>query len=161
LHSFIAKAVYDLFIRLLPPGYVVRREDPLTLADSEPEPDVAVVKGSPSDFVDAHPVTAELVVEVAVSSPGLDRENISLYAEAGVKEYWIILGRERIVEVYSLPERGRYSGNISLTSKKRFTAPACLGCALRLRNCSPVNLCHRPILLALKRMRRWNVCSGG
>ena len=48
------------------------------------------------------------MVEVAISSVALDRENASLYAEAGVKEYWIVLGADRAVEVYRLPENGRY-----------------------------------------------------
>ena len=108
LHSFIAKAVYDLLFRLIPSGYVVRRKDPITLSDSEPEPHVAVVKGSHAGLVNSHPGTAELVVEVAVSSPDLDREHTSLYAEAGVKEYGIILDRERIVEVYRRPQSGQY-----------------------------------------------------
>jgi Uma2 family endonuclease len=60
------------------------------------------------DFGAAHPATAELVVEVAVSSPALDRENAVLYAEAGVLEYWIVLARERQVEVYRRPEGGIY-----------------------------------------------------
>src|SRR5687768_15088951 len=100
LHAAIAKRLYDLIARILPQGFVVRREDPITLADSEPEPDIAVVCGNEADFFQAHPITAELVIEVAVSSPLLDRENASLYAEAGVKEYWIVLGAQRKVEVY-------------------------------------------------------------
>ena len=43
-----------------------------------------------------------------MSSPTLDRENASLSAEAGVKEYWIVLGTERKVEAYRHPENGRY-----------------------------------------------------
>ena len=87
---------------------MVRREDPLTLADSEPEPDVAVVRGSEAEFFHAHPSTAELVIEVAVSSAALDRENARLYAEAGVKEYWIVLGVPRQLEVYREPKGGVY-----------------------------------------------------
>jgi len=86
----------------------VRQEAPLTFADSEPDPDIAVVRGRESDFIATHPSAAELVIEVAVSSAALDRENASLYAEAGVKEYWIILAAERRVEVYRLPRDGRY-----------------------------------------------------
>jgi Uma2 family endonuclease len=108
LHSAIAKRLYDLLASMLPPGFVVRREDPITLADSEPEPDIAVVRGDEQSFYAAHPATAELVVEVAVSSPALDRENASLYAEAGVKEYWIVLALEQRIEVYLRPENGRY-----------------------------------------------------
>lgn len=108
LHSALAKRLYDLIAKLLPEGLVIRREDPLTLADSEPEPDVAIARGKESDFFDHHPATAELVIEVAVSSPVLDRENKSLYAEARVKEYWIVLGRERLVEAYRRPEGSGY-----------------------------------------------------
>lgn len=108
LHCFIAKLLYDRIARMLPQDYLVRYEAPLTLADSEPEPDIAIVKGVAADFFAAHPTTAELVVEIAVSNPMLDRENTSLYAEAGVKEYWIVLGDERRVEVYRRPEIGRY-----------------------------------------------------
>jgi hypothetical protein len=69
---------------------------------------LSVTRGGESDFTAAHPSTAELVIEVGVSSPALDRENASLYAEAGVKEYWIVLGAERCVEVYRRAGQGRY-----------------------------------------------------
>jgi Uma2 family endonuclease len=108
LHAAIAKRLYDRIARLLPAGWIVRREDPLSLADSEPEPDIAIVRGEEAEFFKSHPTTAELVIEVAVSSPALDRENASLYAEAGISEYWIVLGNERRVEVYRHPAKGRY-----------------------------------------------------
>lgn len=108
LHRTITSLLYKLLLAQLPDGYSVWKEEPLTFLDSEPEPDIAVTRGSEKDFRTAHPSTAELVVEVAVSSPQLDRENASLYAEAGVKEYWIVLGFEQQVEVYRQPEKGRY-----------------------------------------------------
>ena len=108
LHRTICSRLYKLLLAQLPDGCSVWKEEPLTLADSEPEPDLSVTRGRESDFSKAHPSTAELVVEVAVSSPALDRENASLYAEARVAEYWIILGLERQVEVFRLPENGRY-----------------------------------------------------
>jgi Uma2 family endonuclease len=108
LHRTIASLLYRLLLARLPADFTVWKEEPLTFLDSEPEPDISVVRGRESDFADAHPTSAELVVEVAVSSPALDRENASLYAEAGVKEYWIVLGRERQVEVYRRPVNGRY-----------------------------------------------------
>lgn len=108
LHRTIASLLYKLFSAQLPRGFSVWKEEPLTLADSEPEPDIAVTRGAESDFATSHPTTAELVVEVAVSSATLDRQNAALYAEAGVKEYWIVLGPERRVEVYRQPLNGRY-----------------------------------------------------
>ena len=108
LHRTLASRLYHWLFTQLPEGYSVWKEEPLTLADSEPEPDISVTLGTESAFAAAHPTTAELVIEMAVSSPTLDRENASLYAEAEVKEYWIVLGGERRVEVYRRPENGRY-----------------------------------------------------
>lgn len=108
LHRTVSALLYKLLSAQLAQGYTVWKEEPLTLADSEPEPDISVTRGGESDFATAHPATAELVVEVAVSSAELDRELASLYAEAGVKEYWIVLGPERRVEVHRQPENGRY-----------------------------------------------------
>jgi len=108
LHSSLAKRLYDRIAQALPKGFVIRREDPITLPDSEPEPDITVVRGVESDFFQKHPTTADLVIEVAVSHPALDRENASLYAEASVLEYWIVLAREQKVEVYRQPENGQY-----------------------------------------------------
>jgi Uma2 family endonuclease len=109
LHCAISKRLYDRIAALLCAGFIVRREDPITLADSEPEPDISVVRGAEADFRGAPPTTAELVVEVAVTSAVIDRANASLYAEGGVKEYWIILGSLGQVEVYRRPEAGRYA----------------------------------------------------
>jgi Uma2 family endonuclease len=108
LHSTIVSLLYRIFLSRLPGGFTVRQEQPLTFADSEPEPDISLIRGGERDFSQAHPNTAELVIEVAVWSPALDRENASLYAEAGVKEYWIVLGHEQQVEVFRRPEDGRY-----------------------------------------------------
>ena len=123
LHRILASRLYHLLFAQLPEGYSVWKEEPLTLPDSEPEPDISVTHGTESDFATAHPTTAELVIEVAVSSPTLDRENASLYAEAGVKEYWIVLGPERRVEVYRQPENGRYRESL------QFASDATLQCA--------------------------------
>lgn len=72
--------------------------------DSEPEPDLAVVLGSPRDYVNEHPRTALLVVEIADSTLGRDRAYKSpIYARAGIPEYWIVNLTERCLEVYRDP----------------------------------------------------------
>jgi Uma2 family endonuclease len=108
LHRVIASRLYRRLLAQLPKGLSVWKEEPLTFLDSEPEPDIAVTRGEEGDYARAHPSTALLVVEIAVSSPALDRANAGLYAEAGVEEYWIVLGSERRVEVYRLPGGGHY-----------------------------------------------------
>jgi Uma2 family endonuclease len=91
-------------------GFVVRTQLPLALGvDSEPEPDVAVVAGSPRDFRAAHPATALLVVEVAEASLDFDRAvKRALYAGAALAEYWIVDLHERRLEVHREPRGGDY-----------------------------------------------------
>ena len=108
LHEALATRLYRKILALLPDGFSAWKEKPLTLRDSEPEPDVSVVRGPWSDFETRHASTAELVVEVAVSSVRDDQELASIYAEAGVAEYWIIIAGTRSIEVYRRPEGGRY-----------------------------------------------------
>lgn len=109
LHSSIARRLFILLQGAMPPGFILLREDPLTFADSEPEPDLAIVRGEEQDFASSHPTSAELVIEIAVSSVALDREKAAIYAEAGVAEYWIVLPADRRVEVYRRPVDGGYS----------------------------------------------------
>lgn len=123
LHVTLSLLLQQLLSLLMPSGYCLRHEAPLRFKDSEPEPDIAVVRGSVRDFSKSHPTTAALIIEVAVSSALLDRENASLYAEAGVEEYWIVLPKQRQVEVYREPKEGVY------TVKLLCDAPAILECA--------------------------------
>src|SRR5215813_11819563 len=86
-------------------GWDIRQESPLALDDeSEPEPDVAVVLGQPDDYALAHPFRAVLTVEVAESSLRVDRlHKGSLYARAGVADYWVLNLAARVLEVYREP----------------------------------------------------------
>jgi Uma2 family endonuclease len=87
------------------PGWEVRTEGPIGLDDdSEPEPDVAVVPGGPDDYSRAHPSRPALTVEVAESSLAVDRGHKgSLYARAGVGDYWVLNLVDRFLEVYREP----------------------------------------------------------
>jgi Uma2 family endonuclease len=88
--------------------YSVRTQSPLRLGErSDPEPDSAVVKGSARDFLKTgHPQSAVLVIEVAHSSLAFDRgAKASLYASAGIADYWIINLLQGQIEVHRKPIR--------------------------------------------------------
>ena len=89
------------------PGWEVRTQGPVALDDeSEPEPDVAVVPGTFRDYRHGHPARPVLVVEVSLSSLALDRaQKSSLYARAGLADYWVVNLVDRVVEVCREPER--------------------------------------------------------
>ncbi len=70
-------------------GWHVRVQEPVALDDdSEPEPDVAVVRGAPRDYLAEHPSRPALIVEVAQSSLAFDRRRKGeLYARADIADY--------------------------------------------------------------------------
>lgn len=108
LHTYVVSRLTKILTSSLQEGFHLRKEEPLTIGNSEPEPDVAIVRGSPENYLRHHPATAELVIEVAISSVDLDREKAELYAEANVGEYWLVLPSERSVTVYSQAKKRRY-----------------------------------------------------
>ncbi len=97
--------VDDALRAVLPPGWIVRTQAPVALDDeSEPEPDLAVVPGTRLDYRWSHPTRPALAIEVADSSLQFDREHKgSLYARAGVGDYWIVNLVDRVLEVYRDP----------------------------------------------------------
>jgi Uma2 family endonuclease len=105
-HHSSAVTAADYALRAaLPPGWVVRTQQPVSLDDeSEPEPDLAVVPGRPRDYRYAHPERPTLAIEVADSSLQFDRQQKgSLYARAGIEDYWIVNLVARVVEIYRDP----------------------------------------------------------
>jgi Uma2 family endonuclease len=104
-HAAAVGTAGDALRAALPSGWTVRIQDPLALDDeSAPEPDVVVVRGSHADYRHAHPARPALVVEVAESSLAFDRlQKGSLYARAGIVDYWIVNLVDRVLEVYRHP----------------------------------------------------------
>jgi Uma2 family endonuclease len=91
----------------LPAGWIVRRQDPITLATGEPEPDVVIARGSVRDYSTRHPGPPDiaLVVEVADATLNFDRvEKAKEYAAAGIAEYWIVNLVDRQIEVHRHPQ---------------------------------------------------------
>ena len=85
--------------------WVVREQAPIALDDdSEPEPDIIVVPGRQRDYRAEHPSRPALLVEIADSSISFDRHHKgSVYARAGLPDYWIVNIRRRVLEVYRNP----------------------------------------------------------
>lgn len=102
-HSFLVQSLLPLLQQAVPEGLHVRSQQPITCADSEPEPDLAVVRGTQKDYRAAHPTTAELVIEVCVTSHEYDRMKLRACASAGVKECWPVLGPEQQIQVFRRP----------------------------------------------------------
>ena len=109
-HSAIVGQAGDVLRDVFGADCSIRTQCPLAAGDdSEPEPDLAVVPGRARDYLDAHPTSALLVVEV--SDDSLRRDRIlkqRLYARHGIPEYWILALPDARLEVYRDPTPDGY-----------------------------------------------------
>jgi hypothetical protein len=97
----------DIAIRdRLPAGWRIRIQSAITTDDSEPEPDIALVRGPLPSRANSHPRPGEvaMLVDVAESSLAHDRTvKARSFARAAIPIYWIVNLPERQVEVYTDP----------------------------------------------------------
>lgn len=86
-------------------GFFVREQGPFDIGEAtDPEPDVAVVAGTIRDFATGHPSHSALIIEVSDATLAYDRlQKASLYAKAGVADYWIVNVKARQIEVHRQP----------------------------------------------------------
>lgn len=99
-HDVALTLLDDSIRKVFAVGFVSRCQMSLVLGKSiDPVPDMAVVAGSARDFL-MKPTTAVLVVEVSDSSLDYDIvDKASLYASAGISDYWVVdlVNRQLIV----------------------------------------------------------------
>ncbi|NJO43235.1 MAG: Uma2 family endonuclease [Cyanobacteria bacterium CRU_2_1] len=97
----------------------VSTQDPIQLDDfSEPEPDLAVVRGTELDYADRHPRPSDvyLIVEVADSTLRQDCEiKDKLYAQANIIEYWVLDLKNRQLHLFRNPTSTGYTSHLILT----------------------------------------------
>jgi Uma2 family endonuclease len=109
-HAITLELVEEALRTAFGAGWRFRSQSPLVLGqDLDPEPDFAVMAGTPRGS-SGHPTTADLVVEVADSSLDFDtNEKRLLYARAGIREYWVVDSNGRRLLVYRDPQAGDYA----------------------------------------------------
>lgn len=76
------------------------------MVDSEPEPDITVVRGDRRDYADRHPGPEDIALIVEVSDSTLNRDQTAkkkVYALANIPVYWIINLPANYIEVYTQP----------------------------------------------------------
>lgn len=97
---------------------LIRLQDPIQLDDqSEPEPDLVVVRGMVLDYADRHPQPSDvyLVVEIADSTLKQDCEvKDKLYAQAKIADYWVVDVRNRQLHIFRNPSPTGYTSHLIL-----------------------------------------------
>ena len=111
-HSVVVEQARRVIQRVLPAGWDTRQEQPVRIPKrrSEPEPDVAVVRGAFTDYLHDHPGPDKvaLVVEVTRSRVANDQALARVYGAGGIPAYWIINVPSAQLEVYEGPTGGKY-----------------------------------------------------
>jgi Uma2 family endonuclease len=119
-HSWTTKAVLKALENRIQPGWTWRQEQPVRIPDfDEPEPDIAIVRGTDDDYEHRHPGPTDVGLLVEVSDATLDRDRnqkLPAYARAGIAVYWIINLVDRQVEVYTDPGPDGYRSSQVFTT---------------------------------------------
>lgn len=105
-HTFATQQLRLAIEHFVPGGWFVNVQEPITVGNSEPEPDIVIVRGNRRDYLKRHPgpTDVELVIEVADATLRVDRNfKKRIYARAGVPVYWIVNLLDEQIEVYSQP----------------------------------------------------------
>jgi Uma2 family endonuclease len=92
--------------RMMPADLEIRNQMAVTLRDSAPEPDLAVVRLEPNDYMQRHPGPDDILMVAEVSDSSLDgdrEDKCRIYARAGIPTYWIVNLVGRQIEVYTSP----------------------------------------------------------
>ena len=107
LHSTFSRRLIRELSKLITNQATLQSQDPIIIPpNSEPEPDIAILKNKDDDYLNSHPAAQDLLllIEIADSSLKYDQEvKLPLYAEAGITDYWIFNLIENCLETYNQP----------------------------------------------------------
>ncbi|MGB7273099.1 MAG: Uma2 family endonuclease [Geitlerinemataceae cyanobacterium] len=120
---------------------LIRTQDPIQLDDfSEPEPDLAIVRGMVLDYATQHPRPSDvyLIVEVADRTLKYDCETKDkLYALAGISDYWVLDVKNRQLHIFHDPTPTGYTRHLILAEPNQVTPLAFPDCTIDLTSILP------------------------
>lgn len=105
-HRLVTQLTREALAKVVSDHWYVDAQEPITTADSEPEPDVVVVRGDRRHYSDRHPGPEDLALIVEVADTSLQRDRTTkkqLYAAVGIPEFWIINLLKDQLEKYTCP----------------------------------------------------------
>jgi len=112
-HAACVNRLNKVLLSRLGTRAIVSVQNPIHLsAQSEPQPDVAVLRMRSDYYAESHaePQDVLLIIEVADTSTSLDREvKLPLYALANITEVWLIDLGEECVRAYTKPSLHGYA----------------------------------------------------
>ncbi|AUS99634.1 hypothetical protein CLI64_04100 [Nostoc sp. CENA543] len=119
-HAYYNSEAADYLRTLLGEQVKIRDAKPITLPnDSEPAPDIAIVKPLGETYLKHHPYPEDIYWVIEFSQATLSKdlnEKKQIYAEAGIIEYWVVNLRTFQLQVFRNLQNGQYTTEIILTT---------------------------------------------
>ncbi len=119
-HAYFSTESGHYLSRLLGDRALVRPAKPITLPNqSEPEPDVAIVKPLGQEYLNHHPYPEDIFWVIEYSNSSLEKDlnlKSKVYAEVNIAEYWVINLRNQSLIVFRNPQAGGYASQTSYTT---------------------------------------------
>jgi Uma2 family endonuclease len=119
-HAYYNTEAADYLRTLLGERAKIRDAKPLTLPNnSEPAPDVAIVKPLGEVYLEHHPYPEDIFWVIEFSNATLNKdlgEKKDIYAEAGITEYWVVNLKTPQLHVFRDLKNGQYKTELTLTT---------------------------------------------
>ena len=110
-HSATNREIDDYLRGLLKNKAYISQAHPITLIDSEPQPDVAILRLPKQKYRTRHPKAQDIywLIEVSETTLNFDLEKkANIYASNSIAEYWVIDLKNKQVIVHTQPMNNRY-----------------------------------------------------
>ncbi|MCJ8279341.1 MAG: Uma2 family endonuclease [Rivularia sp. ALOHA_DT_140] len=118
-HAYFSTEAGTYLIKLLDDKANIRQAKPITLPNnSEPEPDIAIVKPLGREYLEHHPYPEDIFWLIEYSNSSLEKDletKTKIYAEVGIIEYWVVNLKKRELIVFRQPSDGGYASKFTIT----------------------------------------------
>ena len=111
LHRFTNDTAAEYLRELLRGQAKIFEAHPITLSNSEPEPDIAIVRLPNTNYLTRHPYTEDIYWLIEISNTTLEEDlgkKKKIYANASINEYWVINLKTREIIVFREPSSNDY-----------------------------------------------------
>jgi Uma2 family endonuclease len=112
LHTYITLKGANYLRERLKGLAIIREAHPITLSNSEPEPDITIVKPHSHDYKNRHPFSEDIFWLIEISNKTLNydlNDKKRIYAQEGIREYWVADVNSHQIYLFSNPENNDYS----------------------------------------------------
>ena len=119
IHAAYGGSIADYLREVLRGKAWIREAHPITIDNSEPEPDIAIVKLPKNKYFQNHPVASDLFCLIEISDTTLNydlKQKKEIYAAANIPEYWVANVKEKKLVVFTQPNNGDYLNRSELTT---------------------------------------------